>query len=42
MDAMHKLISFGYGAWAAVPHAAGLLIAATVAGVAGIKTFRYQ
>jgi ABC-type Na+ efflux pump permease subunit len=42
MDAMHKLISFGYGASAAVPHAAGLAVAALVAGVAGVRTFRYQ
>jgi ABC-type multidrug transport system permease subunit len=42
MDAMHKLISFGYGASAAVPHAAGILIAATLVGIAGVRTFRYQ
>ena len=42
MDAMHKLISFGYGASAAVPHAAGILIAATLLGIAGVRTFRYQ
>ncbi len=42
MDAMHKLISFGYDASAAAPHAAGLALAAIAAGVAGIKTFRYQ
>jgi ABC-type Na+ efflux pump permease subunit len=42
MDAMHKLISFGYGASAAVPHAAGLAIASLVAGIAGVRTFRYQ
>jgi len=42
MDAMHKLISFGYDASAAVPHAAGLALAAVLTGVAGVRTFRYQ
>lgn len=42
MDAMHKLISFGYGASAAVPHVAGLVVATIVIGVAGVRTFRYQ
>jgi ABC-2 type transport system permease protein len=42
MDAIHKLVSFGDAAPAAAPHVAGLLLAALVAGVAGVKTFRYQ
>lgn len=42
MDAMHKLVSFGYGASAALPHVVGLALAAVIAGVAGVRTFRYQ
>jgi ABC-2 type transport system permease protein len=42
MDAMHKLISFGYGASAALPHVLGLATAAIVVGILGIKTFRYE
>lgn len=42
MDAMHKLISFGYSAGAAVPHVAALALAAIVVGVSGVRTFRYQ
>lgn len=42
MDAMHRLISFGDSASAAVPHVVGLAIAALAAGVAAVRTFRYQ
>jgi ABC-type Na+ efflux pump permease subunit len=42
MDAMHRLISFGDGASAALPHVLGLLVAALVVGGAGVRTFRYQ
>ena len=42
MDAMHRLISFGDPASATFPHAAALFAGATVLGVAGIRTFRYQ
>ncbi len=42
MDAMHRLVSFGDGASAAVPHVAGLALATLVAGAAGVRTFRYQ
>jgi len=42
MDAMHRLISFGYGASAAAPHAIGLTIAAFLIGALGVRTFRYQ
>ena len=42
MDAMHRLISFGQGAGAALPHLAGLLAVALVAGALGARTFRYQ
>jgi ABC-type multidrug transport system permease subunit len=42
MDAMHRLISFGDPALAAVPHAAALFIGAIALGAAGVRTFRYQ
>ena len=42
MDAMHKLISFGYDASAALPHAIVLLIAAGLIGTLGVRSFRYQ
>jgi hypothetical protein len=42
MDAMHRLISFGYGASAALPHVFGLMAAAIVAGVLAGRTFRYE
>ena len=42
MDAMHKLISFGYGASAALPHVLGLALAALVLGILGVRTFRYE
>ena len=42
MDAMHKLISFGYGPVAALPHVLGLAAAAFVVGALGVRTFRYE
>jgi ABC-type Na+ efflux pump permease subunit len=42
MDAMHRLISFGDVATAAVPHALGLAAGAAVIGAASVRTFRYQ
>jgi ABC-2 type transport system permease protein len=42
MDAMHKLISFGYGASAALPHVLGLSTAAIVVGMLAVRTFRYE
>lgn len=42
MDAMHRLVNFGYGPEAAWGHAAGLLAAAAVAGWAAVRTFRYD
>jgi ABC-type multidrug transport system permease subunit len=42
MDGLHKLISFGYGAPAAIPHVLGLIAAAFVVGVFAVRTFRYQ
>jgi ABC-type multidrug transport system permease subunit len=42
MDAMHKLVNFGYGPASALPHVAALGVAAIVAGAAAAKVFRYQ
>jgi ABC-type multidrug transport system permease subunit len=41
MDAMHRLISFGDPASAALPHAAALIAGAAILGIAGVRTFRY-
>lgn len=42
MDALHKLVNFGYGAEAAAPHVAMLAASAMVCGWGGAKIFRYQ
>jgi ABC-2 type transport system permease protein len=42
MDAIHQLVSFGYGAGAAVPHLLALVTGALVFGWVGARTFRYQ
>jgi len=42
MDALHKLVNFGYDAPAALPHVAALAACALVLGLASVKTFRYQ
>jgi ABC-2 type transport system permease protein len=42
MDAMHKLISFGYGASAALPHVVGLAAATIGVGILGARAFRYE
>jgi hypothetical protein len=42
MDAMHKLVNFGYGPAEAVPHVAALAASALVAGWGGAKIFRFQ
>lgn len=42
MDALHRLVNFGYGAGAAVPHVVALGLAALAAGWAGARVFRYQ
>ena len=42
MDAMHKLVNFGYGPSSALPHVAALGIAAIVVGAAAARVFRYQ
>jgi ABC-2 type transport system permease protein len=42
MDAMHKLVNFGYAPAAAVPHVAALVASALAAGWGGAKIFRFQ
>ena len=42
MDALHKLVNFGYGAEAAAPHVAALATSAMLCGWGGSKIFRYQ
>ncbi len=42
MDAMHKLISFGYGAESALNHVLVMVGAALVLGWLGARTFRYE
>jgi hypothetical protein len=42
MDALHKLVSFGYAPGTAVPHVAALAVAALAAGWGAAKIFRYQ
>jgi ABC-type multidrug transport system permease subunit len=42
MDALHKLVNFGYGAESAAPHVAALAASAMVCAWGGAKIFRYQ
>jgi ABC-type multidrug transport system permease subunit len=42
MDAMHKLVNFGYAPAVALPHMSALSVAALVAGWGGVRWFRYQ
>ncbi len=42
MDALHKLVNFGYGPGAAAPHVAVLAVASVLCGWGGAKIFRYQ
>ena len=42
MDALHKLVNFGYESSAAAPQVAALAVAAVLCGWAGAKIFRYQ
>jgi ABC-type Na+ efflux pump permease subunit len=42
MGAMHKLISFGDGASAVLPHTAALVVSAAILGAISAKRFRYQ
>ena len=42
MDALHKLVTFGYGSATAAPHVAALAVATVLCGWGGAKIFRYQ
>jgi hypothetical protein len=42
MDAMHRLVSFGYPAVAVLPHVTALLAGAFVLAWAGARVFRYE
>jgi ABC-type multidrug transport system permease subunit len=42
MDALHKLVNFGFAPGTAVPHVAALAAAALAAGWGAAKVFRYQ
>jgi hypothetical protein len=42
MDALHKLVNFGYGWSAAAPHVAALAVGSVLCGWGGAKIFRYQ
>ena len=42
MDALHKLVNFGYGPAAAAPHLAALIAGALICGAAAARTFRHQ
>lgn len=42
MDALHQLVSFGYGASSAAPHVAALTVTALALGWASARVFKYQ
>ena len=42
MDALHKLVNFGDGPAAALPHVAALATGALLCGAAAARTLRYQ
>ena len=42
MDALHKLVNFGYGSAAAAPHLLALLAGTLVCAAAAARTFRYR
>ena len=42
MDALHKLVNFGYEPATAVPHVTALVVATVICGWGGAKFFRYQ
>jgi hypothetical protein len=42
MDALHKLVNFGYGPATAAPPVAALAVATVLCGMGGAKIFRYQ
>jgi ABC-type multidrug transport system permease subunit len=42
MDAMHKLVNFGYPAPVVLPHVVAMFVGAMVLGWSGARAFRYQ
>ena len=42
MDALHKLVNFGYEPAAAAPHVAALAVGTVGCGWSGARIFRYQ
>ena len=42
MDAMHRLINFGYGGESAIVHLFAMAVAALVFGWLGARSFRYE
>ena len=42
MDALHRLVSFGYGPASVAPHMIAMAVAAVVAGAVVARTFRFQ
>ncbi len=42
MDAIHKLVSFGYGPAAVAPHILVMVVTASLAGLVVARTFRFQ
>ena len=42
MDALHKLVHFGYGPAAVAPHVAALLAGTLVCAAGAARTFRYH
>ena len=42
MDALHKLVNFGYGASAVIPHLVGLIVGTVALGAMAARTFKYQ
>jgi ABC-type Na+ efflux pump permease subunit len=42
MDALHKLVNFGYAPGSAAPHVMALAVGTVLCGWAGAKIFRYQ
>lgn len=42
MDALHRLVSFGYGPASVAPHIAGMAVAALLASAIAARTFRFQ
>ena len=42
MDALHKLISFGYGPASVLPHIVGMLVVTFVLVLVTVRVFRYE